>query len=178
MTGDPGDGGGSERRRLAAVVGVIFLFGFAALGAAWWFLDEVLERQADAEVRKVERALETKFAPLLARPEHTATDFVVRLHRSRESSTTRVATEANELVDFTPAAVEALEAAATAWRERSAGAGDREKLRGVVEAGPAVPTTDVIRAVDALMAAGLTDVTFSGTPEPGSTLDRITGGGK
>ena len=51
--------------------------------------------------------------------------------------------------------------------------GAREDVKGEVDASSLVPTGDVVRAVDAFIAAGLLDVTFVGTPPPGSTLDKV-----
>ncbi len=51
--------------------------------------------------------------------------------------------------------------------------GAREDVKGEVDASSLVPTGDVVRAVDAFIAAGLQDVTFIGTPPPGSTLDKV-----
>ncbi len=54
-----------------------------------------------------------------------------------------------------------------------ANGGDPADVAGEVDAAPLVPTGDVVRAVDALIAANIQDVTFIGTPPPGSTLDEI-----
>ena len=54
-----------------------------------------------------------------------------------------------------------------------ANGGAAEDVKGEVDASSLVPTGDVIRAVDAFLAAGLKDVTFIGTPPPGSTLDKV-----
>jgi biopolymer transport protein ExbD len=54
-----------------------------------------------------------------------------------------------------------------------ANAGDPADVKGEVDASALVPTGDVVRAVDAFIAAGLQDVTFVGTPPPGSTLDKV-----
>ena len=54
-----------------------------------------------------------------------------------------------------------------------ANAGDPADVKGEVDASSLVPTGDVVRAVDAFIAAGLQDVTFVGTPPPGSTLDQV-----
>ena len=51
--------------------------------------------------------------------------------------------------------------------------GDPADVKGEVDASALVPTGDVVRAVDAFIAAGLQDVTFVGTPPPGSTLDKV-----
>ena len=50
---------------------------------------------------------------------------------------------------------------------------NRDAVRGVVEASLHVPTTEVVRAVDAFISAGVANVTFVGTPPPGSTLDEL-----
>jgi biopolymer transport protein ExbD len=54
-----------------------------------------------------------------------------------------------------------------------ANSGDPADVKGEVDASSLVPTGDVVRAVDAFIAAGLQDVTFVGTPPPGSTLDKV-----
>jgi biopolymer transport protein ExbD len=54
-----------------------------------------------------------------------------------------------------------------------ANSGAIEDVKGEVDASPLVPTGDVVRAVDAFIAAGLQDVTFIGAPPPGSTLDKV-----
>ena len=51
--------------------------------------------------------------------------------------------------------------------------GDPADVKGEVDASALVPTGDVVRAVDAFIAAGLQDVTFIGAPPPGSTLDKV-----
>ena len=54
--------------------------------------------------------------------------------------------------------------------------GDPADVKGEVDASSLVPTGDVVRAVDAFIAAGLLDVTFVGTPPPGSVLDKVREG--
>ena len=54
-----------------------------------------------------------------------------------------------------------------------ANGGDPSDVKGEVDASALVPTGDVVRAVDAFIAAELQDVTFVGTPPPGSTLDKV-----
>ena len=51
--------------------------------------------------------------------------------------------------------------------------GDPADVKGEVDASALVPTGDVVRAVDAFIAAGLQDVTFIGAPPPGSSLDKV-----
>lgn len=51
--------------------------------------------------------------------------------------------------------------------------GNPDDVSGEVDAAVMVPTGDVVRAVDAFIAAGITNVTFVGTPPPGSTLDQL-----
>ncbi len=53
--------------------------------------------------------------------------------------------------------------------------GSPEDVTGEVDAAEHVPTGDVVRAVDAFIAAGIDNVTFVGTPPPGSTLDQLKG---
>jgi biopolymer transport protein ExbD len=56
---------------------------------------------------------------------------------------------------------------ATAVRERQAGfGGDPESVHGEVDAAPAVPAGAVIRALDVLRGAGLSEIRFVGTPRP------------
>ena len=57
-----------------------------------------------------------------------------------------------------------------------ANGGAPEDVKGEVDASSLVPTGDVVRAVDAFIAADLQDVTFVGTPPPGSTLDKVREG--
>ncbi|MCG3133502.1 MAG: hypothetical protein HMLKMBBP_00680 [Planctomycetes bacterium] len=53
-------------------------------------------------------------------------------------------------------------------------AGDAaDKVKGEVDAAPMTPMGDVIYAVDAFQAGGLKNVTFIGTPEPGTVLDKL-----
>ncbi len=54
-----------------------------------------------------------------------------------------------------------------------ANGGDPADVKGEVDASALVPTGDVVRAVDAFIAAKLQDVTFVGTPPPGSSLDKV-----
>jgi len=54
-----------------------------------------------------------------------------------------------------------------------AAGGDPEEVSGEVDAARMVPTGDVVRAVDAFIAAGITNVTFVGTPPPGGTQDQL-----
>ncbi len=54
-----------------------------------------------------------------------------------------------------------------------ANGGAAEDVKGEVDASALVPTGDVVRAVDAFLAAGLQDVTFIGTPPPNSNLAKI-----
>jgi len=54
-----------------------------------------------------------------------------------------------------------------------ANSGDPADVKGEVDASPLVPTGDVVMAVDAFIAAGLLDVTFIGSPPPGSVLDKV-----
>jgi len=106
--------------------------------------------------------------------------IVAVLKRKRGEPVTRVKLGNQEVGDFGPARREEtekhLQQQARAARERAGDAAD--DVKGEVDAAPAVPAGDVIRAVDALIAGGLKDVTFVGTPEPGSTLDQIMNPGK
>ncbi len=63
--------------------------------------------------------------------------------------------------------------AAEVLNAHKANGGAVEDVKGEVDASSLVPTGDVVRAVDAFIAAGLVDVTFIGTPPPGSTLDKV-----
>lgn len=74
--------------------------------------------------------------------------------------------------------------AKTAWERLSqkakairdnytAGGGAPDDVSGEVDAAAHVPTGDVIRAVDAFIAVGITNVTFVGAPPPGGTLDKL-----
>ena len=76
------------------------------------------------------------------------------------------------------------EAARSAWAKLTAKAksirdnfqaqgGDPAEVSGEVDAASMVPTGDVVRAVDAFIAAGISNVTFVGTPPPGSTLEGL-----
>ena len=66
-----------------------------------------------------------------------------------------------------------LSEAARKMRSLSAAAGvDPEAVRGEIDASPHVPTGEVVRAVDAFIAGDLRNVTFRGTPKPGSVMDR------
>lgn len=69
------------------------------------------------------------------------------------------------------ATLDALTKLAADARTRAGAAAD--EVKGEVDAGSLVPTGDVLRAVDAFIAGGLKDVTFIGTPEPGSVMDQV-----
>jgi hypothetical protein len=69
------------------------------------------------------------------------------------------------------ATLDALTKLAADARARAGDAAD--EVKGEVDAGSLVPTGDVLRAVDAFIAGGLKDVTFIGTPEPGSVMDKV-----
>ena len=105
--------------------------------------------------------------------------LVAVLKRKRGEPVTRVKLGNQEVGDFGPKRLDTeklLALQARGARERAGAAAD--DVKGEVDAAPAVPAGDVIRAVDALIAGGLKDVTFVGTPEPGSTLDQIMNPGK
>ena len=73
------------------------------------------------------------------------------------------------------ATLDALTKLAKETRDRAAAAGPEaaDQVKGEVDAAQLVPMGDVMRAVDAFIAGGLKDVTFIGTPEPGSIMDQV-----
>ena len=182
MTGDLGTGGVASGKRFAALMGAIVVVGLLALGAAWWFLDRMADemgerrRKLEALDRKIEAFLPPDRSPLPGSTrDPSSAEFVVRLRRGRAATATEVEAAGEALGELTPLTLETLERAA---RLRLARGPDEPDLRGVVESSPRVPASEVVRVVDALVAAGMKDVTFVGTPEPGSVLDRTGTGGK
>jgi len=59
-----------------------------------------------------------------------------------------------------------------------ANGGDLDVIQAEVDAAPLVATGLVIRAIDAFTAADIAQITFRGTPPPGSRMDAVTNGGR
>lgn len=104
--------------------------------------------------------------------------LVARLVRSEGSSVTHLKLQNRVVGTLDP------RDAATTWATLSRAAaqiranmaaegGDPDAVRGEIDATPLVPTGEVIRAIDAFFEGDLRNVTFTGTPAPGSALDRL-----
>ena len=103
---------------------------------------------------------------------------VAVLRRKRGERVTRIKFQNVQLGTTQPSQVR------DSWRKLTAKAeairskyistgGNPDDVVGEVDASQYVPTGDVVRAVDAFIAAGIKSVTFVGTPPPGSTLDQL-----
>ncbi len=161
-----------ERLNMTPMIDVVFqLIVFFLVSMKFKSLD----MKIDAFLPK-DRGLAATMATLEEKPK-----IVAVLKRGKGESTTRVKVANQTLGDTTPAKAnatwEALTKIAKDTLDRHLGAGGvREDVKGEVDAAHLVPTGDVIRAVDAFIAASIADVTFVGTPPPDSVLDRLQSG--
>jgi biopolymer transport protein ExbD/TolR len=105
--------------------------------------------------------------------------ITAKLHRVAGTDITRVKVAGQVLGEFKGDDGAAVWAALTARTTRvrramSAEGLDPDLLRAEIDASAQVPTGQVIHAVDAFLGAHATNVTFVGTPPPGSALDRLS----
>lgn len=156
---------GPNKFVVAMIVLVVHLA--VSLGAAWWMLDEIADRY---------RQQTKDFLPpdMKDLPERRPSDgaFVVVLRRKGTEPRTHAFVGARDLGDATvAAAIGEITRTARTWRAVQLSAAPDVAPRAEVHAAPGVPTGDIIRVVDACIAAGLADVSFVGTPPPDSELD-------
>lgn len=119
-------------------------------------------------------------APFYSRPRHVAAphEFVVRLRRRPDEPATRVLVGDDEIGTIGGRGTDVLvtvETTAHAWRLRLAQESATDvRATAVVESVAAVPTSEVVAVVDALVRAGFANVNFTGTrPDPARDAPHI-----
>lgn len=179
---EAGKKGGGARRGVLAAIAAIVLLALGAFGIAWSLADRAeramqtqrrlveLERRVDAHVKSVQGRVSA--------PDPAPTEFVVLLRRAPGATTTRLFHRGEDFGEFPGPGGDRLATAAKEWVGRISAAPAAAEARGRVESEPTVPSVEVIGVVDALIVAGMKDITFVGTPPPGSTLDGALPSGK
>jgi hypothetical protein len=160
--------------RKAFLLALTLLIAIGALTAsvAWWFMarvrDEVTERPEpfDPVKGRLPEIVAVREDAPAASPL-----FVVRLRTSPAGRTQALI--GGRVVGALDEArtLDAIESHARDFVRRAGK--DAARVRGQVEALASVPSTDVVRVVDVLIAADVRDVTFLGTPPPGSQLEAL-----
>lgn len=160
---------GSPKAFLIAM-GVLMALAVVAAAVAWWFLERVAQEvKAGGPPLPVPRILTASGSS--GRPDEGEPRFVVRLDFDPQG---RVEARIGELVVGPLDDARTLDEIRRHAREarRRAGAA-ADSVSAEVRRADGVASEDVVRVVDALVAAEMRDVTFVGAPDVGT--DRLRG---